>query len=114
MKRIGGRINTYLRSFYGESLSDKPLIVRNLLWVLLKDVKVKLSLCLIKQRVMKVYEGTRRSRGITLCILDTGTRCSGQITTLAPFLQENQPPLPNNWIGYSVGFKDYGFNFKTF
>jgi len=48
-------INTYLRSSYGKSLSDKSLIVRNLLRVLLKDVKVKLSLCLIKQRVMKVY-----------------------------------------------------------
>jgi hypothetical protein len=55
MKNIGGRIDTYLRSLYGESLSDKSLIVRNLLRVLLKNVKVKLSLCLIKQRVMKVY-----------------------------------------------------------
>jgi len=30
------------------------------------------------------------------------------------FLQENQPPLPTNWIGFSVGFKDDGFHFKTF
>jgi len=112
MKRIGGKINTYLGSFYGESLSDKYLIVRNLLRVLLKYVKIKLPLCLIKRRVMKVYEGT--SGGITLCIIDTGTRWSGQLTALAPILQENQPPLPTNWLGFSMGFKDCGFHFKTF
>lgn len=59
---------------------------------------------------MKVYVEVE----VQLCILDTGTRWSGQFTVLAPFLLENQPPLPTNWIGFSLGFKEDGFHFKTF
>lgn len=51
---------------------------------------------------------------MTQCILDTGTRLSGQLTALAPFLQQNQFPLPTNRLGFLEGFKNDGIHFKTF